>query len=249
MIGRTSICSMIPWGGKGNSRLMLLQDPRQFIPPTGQQWTTLNELRKHHENKWQQDSVNEKLWFVTTEPKVLCFRRRRGAYSIWMTLWYFYFSSELANEPRCCRLHREIYCGIALHASMKPQKSLFVYCSTVSYSSLTKSDWFQRRLESNSNLTPTFLYHAHRMGESFQLPYLRSETWYRMARPQRETPAIRFRKNWNHLTGRNCNSLRWAFSWFAGTSLGEDVVDRRYFDDCSGKLVFLIIYDIKLTTV
>lgn len=48
------------------------QDPRQFVPPTGQQWTTLNSmLREHkHLNKSETSPYNPNIWFIWTEPKV-----------------------------------------------------------------------------------------------------------------------------------------------------------------------------------
>jgi hypothetical protein len=32
----------------------ICQDPRQFVPLSGQQWTTLEELRARHRNAWQE---------------------------------------------------------------------------------------------------------------------------------------------------------------------------------------------------
>lgn len=32
----------------------ICQDPRQFVPPSGQQWTTLEQLRAGHRNAWQE---------------------------------------------------------------------------------------------------------------------------------------------------------------------------------------------------
>ena len=32
----------------------ICQDPRQFVPLSGQQWTTLEQLRAHHRNAWQE---------------------------------------------------------------------------------------------------------------------------------------------------------------------------------------------------
>jgi len=32
----------------------ICQDPRQFVPPSGQQWTTLEQLRARHRNTWQE---------------------------------------------------------------------------------------------------------------------------------------------------------------------------------------------------
>ena len=47
------------------------QDPREFVPPTGQTWTTLGELGKQHKNVWEQDEKDSRVWSLWTEPKVL----------------------------------------------------------------------------------------------------------------------------------------------------------------------------------
>ena len=51
-----------------------IQDPRQFVPPSGQSWTTLSDLQKSHENKWQQDPHDPRVTCIWTEPKVLDIR-------------------------------------------------------------------------------------------------------------------------------------------------------------------------------
>ncbi|CAK4034106.1 Hypothetical predicted protein [Lecanosticta acicola] len=47
------------------------QDPRQFVPPTGQAWTSLAQMRrsKHHRNTFHQDPVEARMWSITTTPK------------------------------------------------------------------------------------------------------------------------------------------------------------------------------------
>ncbi|KAF2490674.1 hypothetical protein BU16DRAFT_469749 [Lophium mytilinum] len=45
-------------------------DPRQFVPPTGQTFTTLSKIREEgHQNTFVQDEVNPKLWKIFTEPQ------------------------------------------------------------------------------------------------------------------------------------------------------------------------------------
>jgi hypothetical protein len=46
------------------------KDPRQYVPPTGQTWTSLAEERGKHENNFEQDPHDERVWFITTGPKV-----------------------------------------------------------------------------------------------------------------------------------------------------------------------------------
>lgn len=47
-----------------------VKDPRQFVPPTGQKWTSMAELRGKYENKWQQDPEEKGMWSIWTVPKV-----------------------------------------------------------------------------------------------------------------------------------------------------------------------------------
>ncbi|KAI9840554.1 MAG: hypothetical protein M1837_001534 [Sclerophora amabilis] len=46
-------------------------DPRQFIPPSGQEFTTLAEMSSggKYENRWEQDVDNQRMWSIWTEPK------------------------------------------------------------------------------------------------------------------------------------------------------------------------------------
>ncbi|KAB8766481.1 hypothetical protein FH972_026641 [Carpinus fangiana] len=52
-------------------RCRICDDPRQFIPPTGQQWTTLKELQGKHENVFSADSLagDPDILSIQTEPK------------------------------------------------------------------------------------------------------------------------------------------------------------------------------------
>lgn len=45
------------------------QDPRQFVPPSGQSWTTLLQLKQNHRNVWQQDPVDPAICSVWTDSK------------------------------------------------------------------------------------------------------------------------------------------------------------------------------------
>ena len=47
----------------------ICDDPRQFVPPSGQSWTSLSEMKPAHQNKWQQDSHDPRIWSIWTEPK------------------------------------------------------------------------------------------------------------------------------------------------------------------------------------
>lgn len=54
----------------GKSSCRICDDPRQFVPPTGQTFTTLAKLREDgYKNVWKQDEYNPKLWNVWTETK------------------------------------------------------------------------------------------------------------------------------------------------------------------------------------
>lgn len=48
-----------------------LQDPRQYVPPSGQSWTTLSEMRKEgYRNVWKEDEVDGRILSICTEKKV-----------------------------------------------------------------------------------------------------------------------------------------------------------------------------------
>jgi hypothetical protein len=51
-------------------RCRICDDPRQFVPPTGQAFTTLAELKKAgHENKREPLDGDDRFWSIWTEPK------------------------------------------------------------------------------------------------------------------------------------------------------------------------------------
>jgi len=53
------------------TRCRICDDPRQFVPPTGQAFTTLAELKKGgYENRWKQIDGDDRFWSIWTEPKV-----------------------------------------------------------------------------------------------------------------------------------------------------------------------------------
>ncbi|KAF2013215.1 hypothetical protein BU24DRAFT_351103 [Aaosphaeria arxii CBS 175.79] len=43
-------------------------DPRQFVPASGQAWTTLSEAQSTQKNQFQRDDKNPNLWFISTTP-------------------------------------------------------------------------------------------------------------------------------------------------------------------------------------
>jgi hypothetical protein len=52
------------------TRCRICDDPRQFVPPTGQAFTTLAEMKKAgFRNKWKELDGDERFWSVWTEPK------------------------------------------------------------------------------------------------------------------------------------------------------------------------------------
>jgi hypothetical protein len=49
----------------------ICDDPRQFVPPEGQSFTTLPKLRNDgYKNIWWQDTEEPRIWSVRTEPRV-----------------------------------------------------------------------------------------------------------------------------------------------------------------------------------
>ncbi|KAI9792127.1 MAG: hypothetical protein M1835_008058 [Candelina submexicana] len=48
----------------------ICDDPRQFVPTSGQSFTTLADLRKgNYENQWVHDPEDSRIWWVRTEPQ------------------------------------------------------------------------------------------------------------------------------------------------------------------------------------
>lgn len=48
----------------------ICDDPRQYVPATGQAWTSLAREKGQHENSFEQDKFDERIWFITTNPKL-----------------------------------------------------------------------------------------------------------------------------------------------------------------------------------
>ncbi|KAK4498773.1 hypothetical protein PRZ48_009283 [Zasmidium cellare] len=47
----------------------ICDDPRQFVPPTGQTWTSLAQMRGKYHNVFTPDAVDKRMTSITTEPK------------------------------------------------------------------------------------------------------------------------------------------------------------------------------------
>ena len=56
-----------------SSVLTRWQDPRQFVPPSGQAFTTLRKLREEgYKNLFERTKRDEQVWEIWSEPKVHC---------------------------------------------------------------------------------------------------------------------------------------------------------------------------------
>ncbi|KAM3478371.1 hypothetical protein MY8738_005970 [Beauveria namnaoensis] len=47
----------------------MCNDPRQFVPPSGQSWTTLARMRTSHRNEIKQDEVDGRIWSIFSSPQ------------------------------------------------------------------------------------------------------------------------------------------------------------------------------------
>ncbi|KAK3720846.1 hypothetical protein LTR37_003509 [Vermiconidia calcicola] len=47
----------------------ICDDPRQFVPPSGQTWTSLAQMREQYKNNFHQAKNEERMWSIVTEPK------------------------------------------------------------------------------------------------------------------------------------------------------------------------------------
>lgn len=48
----------------------MVQEPRQFVPPSGQSWTTLEELQTTHKNEFKQDENDKRIWSIFSTPQM-----------------------------------------------------------------------------------------------------------------------------------------------------------------------------------
>ncbi|TIA61712.1 hypothetical protein D6C76_10114 [Aureobasidium pullulans] len=68
----------------------ICDDPRQYIPATGQAWTSLKAEAGKHETKWKQDEQDKRIWSIWAEPKVCGYflsNRERGVEYAWKIEW------------------------------------------------------------------------------------------------------------------------------------------------------------------
>lgn len=56
----------------GKDSCAICDDPRQFVPPEGQSFTTLKQMREEgYANEWWQEPTgDERVWFSRTVPRV-----------------------------------------------------------------------------------------------------------------------------------------------------------------------------------
>ncbi|KGQ05210.1 Uncharacterized protein ymaE [Beauveria bassiana D1-5] len=47
----------------------MCNDPRQFVPPSGQSWTTLARMQTNHRNEIKQDEVDGRIWSIFSSPQ------------------------------------------------------------------------------------------------------------------------------------------------------------------------------------
>jgi len=47
----------------------ICDDPRQFVPPSGQSFTTMSVIKKSYHNKWAPFKDDDRFWNIWTEPK------------------------------------------------------------------------------------------------------------------------------------------------------------------------------------
>ncbi|KAM0443956.1 hypothetical protein ACHAQK_002703 [Fusarium lateritium] len=52
------------------NRAKTIQEPRQFVPPSGQSWTTLEKLQATHKNQFKQDDKDSRIWSIFSTPQV-----------------------------------------------------------------------------------------------------------------------------------------------------------------------------------
>ncbi|QPC60003.1 hypothetical protein HYE67_002234 [Fusarium culmorum] len=68
---RPSTCRMCNKTKVANTR----QEPRQFVPPSGQSWTTLEKLQANHRNEFKQDEHDGRIWSIFSKPQITISQR------------------------------------------------------------------------------------------------------------------------------------------------------------------------------
>lgn len=63
----TACGTQYPDSAESPQRCKICSDARQYVPPTGQSWTTLGALRATHANAWRR--LRDDLYEIRTEPK------------------------------------------------------------------------------------------------------------------------------------------------------------------------------------
>jgi len=64
------ICDVRGTSSRTSTLTKSRQDPRQYVPPTGQQWTSLAKLKTQgFKNVWTQDAVDERVSFIQSLPE------------------------------------------------------------------------------------------------------------------------------------------------------------------------------------
>ncbi|KAK9458364.1 beta-lactamase-like protein [Dipodascopsis uninucleata] len=74
----------------------ICEDPRQYVPASGQAWTTLRKLRdsKKYKNRIEQDPLDENLYSIWTEPqfaigqRAILIRSKAGKNILWDCITY-----------------------------------------------------------------------------------------------------------------------------------------------------------------
>ncbi|CAI6091872.1 unnamed protein product [Clonostachys chloroleuca] len=59
----------IPYDNRPSTCRMCLE-PRQFVPPSGHSWTSLEQLKATHKNEFKQDENDGRIWSIFSTPQV-----------------------------------------------------------------------------------------------------------------------------------------------------------------------------------
>ncbi|KAM0306226.1 hypothetical protein ACHAPM_000787 [Fusarium culmorum] len=52
------------------STCRMCNEPRQFVPPSGQSWTALEKLQANHRNEFKQDEHDGRIWSIFSKPQI-----------------------------------------------------------------------------------------------------------------------------------------------------------------------------------
>jgi hypothetical protein len=159
------------------------KDPRQYVPQSGQKFTTLKKLREEgHKNVFERTEKDDKVWEIWTEPKVFLLSLCRSTMSS-----HPYHRTVPDTTPRSLLL-RSLIKSLVRHRPIRPPNPDPQWQRPLGPRRLPRQrhhqqDQLPRRPRIRRHLPPAFLHYLGRLVRHLQLPRLRLRRRQRMDEP------------------------------------------------------------------